>query len=301
MSSLNDKGVLKTSVGASKIIKNIGRNQKTAFASSKAKICTVERSISKQTKARNTECLTVRPKNSGISKESNSKIDGQGIKRVVVTKAKKLLRELKPLSTQFGKNSTICSSLAKKEDKNRNSTNDSDKFSKPIIPAFTKPSILKQLNYSTINTTTSNASNTNTSKTPSSYTSNQKRFFAKVSKVKEPVSTKNKDARPFTAIFNSFEISKEAMSFDEENNNSCDIFKAFYSQIINEKQKQVEAETCKVTEKRPASKKTSLDHKIKSLKSNFGKTPAKSITDKETKNGKDIKVLRAQSKMIFKA
>lgn len=299
MSSLNDKGLLKTSIGASKITKNIGRNQKPAFANSKAKVCTDERSTSKQPISRNNECLTVRPKKNVISNEKSSKIDTQTIKRAVVTKAKKLLRELKPLSTQFGKNSIISNSIAKNENKKRNATNESEKLSKPTtIPSFNKPAKLKHLNYSTINTTTSNASNVNTSKTPSSYTSNQKRFFAQNNKVKEPVSTKNKDARPFTAIFNSFEISKEAMSFDEENNNSCDIFKAFYSQIINEKQKEAEAETNKA---RPTSKKPSIDSKIKSLKTNFGKIPSKEISDKETKTGKAIKVLRAQSKMIFKA
>lgn len=103
---------------------------------------------------------------------------------------------------------------------------------------------IKSLNYSSMNTSSTN-SNFSNSKTPSSQQSNlnnKGQVIGFEKKIKEPVSTKNADSKPFRALFNSFEISKEAMTLESDGNNSYDYFKNFYSQIINEKKMEAEAE-----------------------------------------------------------
>ena len=102
-----------------------------------------------------------------------------------------------------------------------------------------RKSYLKNVNSLNYSTSTSN-SNYSKPKTPSSLNHH---FIGEVkAKPKEPVSTKNADSKPFSAMFSSFEISKEAMTLESDGNNSYDYFKNFYSQIINEKQLEAEAE-----------------------------------------------------------
>ena len=55
---------------------------------------------------------------------------------------------------------------------------------------------------------------------------------------KVPVSTKNSDSKPiFNSLFNSLEISKEAMSFDDEGD-SYDVYKSLFSQILKHQKRQ---------------------------------------------------------------
>ena len=117
-------------------------------------------------------------------------------------KKKKLIYSLKPLCEQLNSES-----LNKKESK-----------------IATK--------HSTINTTNSNT-NTTCSKpiTPVSFTSNKEKISIR-SKLNQPKTTKSNNE--YKAFFNSFEISKDATSFDEVGN-SFDYFKSFYSSIILEK------------------------------------------------------------------
>lgn len=72
----------------------------------------------------------------------------------------------------------------------------------------------------------------------STYKSNKPTIknLSNIEKIKQsfkvPVSTKNSDSKPiFNSLFNSFEISKEAMSFDDEGD-SYDVYKKpFFSNI----------------------------------------------------------------------
>lgn len=129
-----------------------------------------------------------------------------------------------------------------------NNNTNSNISKKPLLQKAIFP---KSLNYSTVNTSMSNSISYNypKPKTPCSYQSKQiHKFLLKNNKIKEPVSTKNSEAKPFKAIFSSFDISKEAMSLEEDGNDSYDYFKNFYSQIISEKQ--IEAENlCKANKK----------------------------------------------------
>lgn len=75
----------------------------------------------------------------------------------------------------------------------------------------------------------------------STYKSNKPTIknLSNIEKIKQsfkvPVSTKNSDSKPiFNSLFNSFEISKEAMSFDDEGD-SYDVYKSLFSQILKEK------------------------------------------------------------------
>lgn len=296
MNNFKDLGLTKGSLKQASISQAIGRNHKPTFTSNKAKLCLEERSSSKQPVSQRKEIAsTLRVKKNSDYHSNDKKVHcnqtgGKGL----ISRTKQLIRELKPLSTQFGKkSSTLSSSITKNNAGKHIGLPDSLKQTNKH-EIITRPSKIKHLNYSTINTTTSNYSGANTSKTPSSQTSN--RFFSQNSKLKVPVSTKNKDAKPFSAIFNSFEISKEAMSFDEENSN-CDYFKTFYSQIINEKKK--EEGSAKGVNLKPKPKRQSMEQKpIKSLKNTGGFTAT--LIGKSTNTvSKTIKVVR-QTKMVFK-
>ena len=63
-------------------------------------------------------------------------------------------------------------------------------------------------------------------------------YNAKLNNIKQ-----NEELR-FSAILNSFEISKEASSYDENSNNTyCDYFNSFYNILIAEKKEQAEKQS----------------------------------------------------------
>lgn len=221
-----------------------------------------------------------------------------------VSKKNKLYKSLKPLGQQFNRTvnsihainsqvnntrNTIKDSsvpcnlfLNKTKTTENNINNNNSEFSSKVSPQNKTDSsnsniknkfkklVPKSLNYSTINTSTSNSVSCNSKpKTPSSYHSKLNQKFL-INKIKQPVSTKNSDAQPFRMMFSSFEISKEAMSFEEVGDDSYDYFKKFYSQVFNEKQNEAESSSKPVTEDKI--KSDEVDEaviKLKSTKSKF--------------------------------
>lgn len=95
---------------------------------------------------------------------------------------------------------------------------------------------------------------------------------------KVPVSTKNSDSKPiFNSLFNSLEISKEAMSFDDEGD-SYDVYKSLFSQILKEK-----------TESENDEKNTGdVLLTLNTTSSNNNTTKTASIVSKENYRGKNI-------------
>lgn len=296
MKITKDVGKTKGSLNQTNLTIGVGRNYKPSLISIKVKSSIDERSNSRPptTKRKDNESNVKVKKNSDYFPIEKKGQGVQGYSNGLVSKTRQLIRELKPLSTQFGKSSTLTKSSTKtsKATKNIGLSETLKQTNNAEVGALSAK--IKQINFSTINTTNSNYSGANTSKTPSSKTSNQKHFFSNNTKLKEPVSTKNKGAKPFSAIFNSFEISKEAMSFDVENN-SCDYFNTIYSQIIHEKEKEVSG--CQIKDVNSKPKRNSMEP-IKSLKNTVGlKSTVVGKSINSTSN--TIKVVR-QSKMVFK-
>lgn len=199
------------------------------------------------------------------------------------SKKNKFYKSLKPLSIQ------INNKAVSKQSNTRNtlSTINNESSSNQISPIArpNKKILSKPLNYSTINTSTSTSINNECSfkpkpKTPSSYQSKQAHKFL-INKIKEPVSTKNADVKPFKAMFSSFDISKEAESLEEDGNNSYDYFKNFYSQIIIEKQ--LEAEN-KENSSESKYKKTTVNKRIKSNNKTISHEYKSSIVSTNTNN-----------------
>jgi hypothetical protein len=243
------------------------------------------------------------------NKNKHTQSSNSTVTKTSAMKKNKLYRQLKPLALQFSKTSTNQIDNPKKTDRKASIRNLQIEDKKQENEALMKkrdvkqPSkmLLKSVNYSTINTTYSNNSNTNSKpKTPSSFSSEQKYKFSLHNKIKEPVSTKNAEVKQFKMIFNSLEISKEAQSFDEDvNNNSCDYFKLFYSNLIMEKQLEAEGKNSKSKAKDSKTTNTKNNSLIKSLKKTTYNTIKNDDCNKQSsgmQKNQLIKVIRANSK-----
>lgn len=247
-------------------------------------------------------------------KNKHTQSSNSTVTKSTTMKKNKLYRQLKPLALQFSKTTSTNQSehknkterkisirnLQAEDKKQENQENEALKKKRVEINQPSKM-LLKSVNYSTINTTFSNNSHTNSKpKTPSSFSSEQKYKFSLHNKIKEPVSTKNAEVKQFKMIFNSLEISKEAQSFDEDvNNNSCDYFKLFYSNLIAEKQLEAEGKSSKSKAKDAKNSKTKNNSLIKSLKKTTYNTIKNDDSNKQSsENQKNqlIKVIRANSK-----
>lgn len=253
---------------------------------------------------RNPESIEANEKKRVVNDKAKS---SSNTKTIAVGSKKKAYKQLKPLALQFTKenNSTIKTdriSSSQIPNITTNTTPKNEALKKKRVELKTSKALVRSVNYSTINTTNSNNSHVNNTtlskpKTPSSYSSVQKYKFCLNNKIKEPTSTKNSEAKQFKMIFNSLEISKEAQSFDEDHNNdSCDYFKLFYSNLIQEKKKEAEDK-----QKVKSSSKNKTNSLIKSLKKTTYNTNAnttKSINEKKIdKSQKEqiIKVVRAEN------
>jgi len=169
----------------------------------------------------------------------NNYKDNTGSERTTFTPKNNKTRPL--IANHNPQINTINSIINTKSNNNANISSNT-KFSNKYNKINKKlPKNLMSINMnSTFNT--SDFSNSQ-SKTPCSYQGKPKNRFLYIKKLKEPASTKNIDNRPFSAMFNSFEISKEAMSLEVDGNDSYDYFKHCYSQIISEKQLEAEKES----------------------------------------------------------
>lgn len=176
--------------------------------------------------------------------ESLEAVEDKYKKHIIITPVnKRKYKNLKPLSTTFKAINTTSSnhiSPSSNLNTNTNSNINSKKATEKKI--FNNYSKVPLNCYSTFNTSDVNSNNISITKhsTSKPKTPNNK-FKSNIinDRVKLPVSTKNSDSKAFSMMFNSFEISKEAQSYDEDGNDSYDYFQNFYSQLLKEKEEDV--------------------------------------------------------------